>query len=159
VFWGVTIRRGLDWLIGLPTYIHLSALLPTINWTTNLVAPVVFKITPWHRPHRKHRFRQYLYCCMRIRWCGNVFIDPLPKNGLHNTVVYSSNAPQRLYMLHLSGRFFRGLCLATGLSTTKIYRNLVEKPEGNGHGRPRNRWEDNNSIILQTRHENADWIY
>jgi hypothetical protein len=27
------------------------------------------------------RFQQYLYCCASIRCCGNVFTEPLPRNG------------------------------------------------------------------------------
>jgi hypothetical protein len=34
-----------------------------------------------HGPSRKHRFQQYLYCCMRVRCSGNVFTEPLPSNG------------------------------------------------------------------------------
>jgi hypothetical protein len=30
-------------------------------------------IVPLHGPRRKHRFRQFLYCCMRIRCRGNMF--------------------------------------------------------------------------------------
>jgi hypothetical protein len=45
---------------------------------TDFVAPVT---TPLYGPSRKHRFQQYLYCCMRIRCHGNVFTEPLPRNG------------------------------------------------------------------------------
>jgi hypothetical protein len=36
---------------------------------------------PLHGPTRKDSFQQYLYCCMRIHCCGNVFTEPLPGNG------------------------------------------------------------------------------
>jgi hypothetical protein len=48
---------------------------------TDLVAPVFLLITPRHDPRRQHRFKQYLYCCMRIRCRGNVFTEPLHRNG------------------------------------------------------------------------------
>jgi hypothetical protein len=38
-------------------------------------------ITLLHGPSGKHRFQQYLFCYMRIRCSGNVFTDPLPRNG------------------------------------------------------------------------------
>jgi hypothetical protein len=41
----------------------------------------------------------FLYCCVRIPCCGNAFARPSLRNGLHNTVVYSPIAWQRLYML------------------------------------------------------------
>jgi hypothetical protein len=53
------------------------------------VASIVLLITSLHGPSRKHSFQQQLYCCVRISCRENVFCDPLPKNGLHNTVVYS----------------------------------------------------------------------
>jgi hypothetical protein len=37
-------------------------------------------ITTLHGPNIKHNFQQYLCCCLRIRWGGNVFTDPLPGN-------------------------------------------------------------------------------
>jgi hypothetical protein len=46
-----------------------------------LAPTIVLLITPLHGPSRKHRFQQYLYCCMRIRCCGNVFTAPLPRNS------------------------------------------------------------------------------
>jgi hypothetical protein len=36
---------------------------------------------PLHGPSRKHRFQHYLYCCIRIRCRGNMFTEPLPRNG------------------------------------------------------------------------------
>jgi hypothetical protein len=50
-------------------------------YRTAFVAPIFFFVTPWHGPSRKHLFQKYLYCCMRIRCCGNVFTEPLPRNG------------------------------------------------------------------------------
>jgi hypothetical protein len=40
-------------------------------WT---LAPVVLLITSRHGPRRKHRFRQYLYCCVWIHCRGNMFV-------------------------------------------------------------------------------------
>jgi hypothetical protein len=37
--------------------------------------------TVWHRPHRKHYFQQFLYCCELIRLCGNMSSAPLCSNG------------------------------------------------------------------------------
>jgi hypothetical protein len=42
-----------------------------------------------HGPSVKHKFQQYLSCCMRIRCRGNVFADSLLRNKLHNTVFHS----------------------------------------------------------------------
>jgi hypothetical protein len=47
---------------------------------SDLLAPLVSRVTPLHGPHRK----QSLHCCV-IR--GNVFIEPLPRNGFRNTTV------------------------------------------------------------------------
>jgi hypothetical protein len=34
-----------------------------------------------YRPLGKHRFQLFFYCCVRIRCRGNVFTQPLPRNG------------------------------------------------------------------------------
>jgi hypothetical protein len=54
-------------------------------------ASEVILMTLLHGPNRKHRFQQYLCCCMRIRYRGNVFTnrclesdvasEPLASNG------------------------------------------------------------------------------
>jgi hypothetical protein len=31
-----------------------------------------------HGPHRKRRFQQFFYCCVCIRYRGNVYTEPLP---------------------------------------------------------------------------------
>jgi hypothetical protein len=59
-------------LAGLPR-LHTRYSLPSFS--------SVFLITPLHGPSRKHRFQQYFYCCMRIRCRGNVFTEPLFRNG------------------------------------------------------------------------------
>jgi hypothetical protein len=46
---------------------------PQLNW----IAPVVFFITP-RRGTSKTRF---CYCCLRVRFRGNVFTEPLLRNG------------------------------------------------------------------------------
>jgi hypothetical protein len=33
-----------------------------------------------HGPHRKRRVQHFLYCCVCIRYSGNVFTEPLPSN-------------------------------------------------------------------------------
>jgi hypothetical protein len=52
------------------------------------LASVVFLITPLHGPSRKHRFQQYLYCCILIRCLGTVFTKPLPRNGSTRYSIY-----------------------------------------------------------------------
>jgi hypothetical protein len=37
-------------------------------------------ITTLHGPSRKHCFQQYLYCCMSIRFLGNMFTDLLSRS-------------------------------------------------------------------------------
>jgi hypothetical protein len=32
-------------------------------------------------PNRKHCFQQFPYCCVLIRYRGNLFTPPLPRNG------------------------------------------------------------------------------
>jgi hypothetical protein len=44
------------------------------------LASVVLLVTPLHELSRKHRFEQYLYCCMHICCRGNIFTKPLPRN-------------------------------------------------------------------------------
>jgi hypothetical protein len=34
-----------------------------------------------HGPNRKHRSQQFLYCYLRIRCRGNLFVEPLPSSG------------------------------------------------------------------------------
>jgi hypothetical protein len=36
---------------------------------------------PTDGPSRKCHFQQYLYCCMRIRYRGNAFTEPLPRTA------------------------------------------------------------------------------
>jgi hypothetical protein len=33
-----------------------------------------------HRPHWKRRFQQFFYCCVCIRYRGNISTEPLPSN-------------------------------------------------------------------------------
>jgi hypothetical protein len=44
-------------------------------------ASIDFLISLLHGPSRKRRFRHCLYCWMRIRCRGNVYIEPLPRKG------------------------------------------------------------------------------
>jgi hypothetical protein len=61
---------------GIRTRFHTGGL------SLSLIFPsVVLLIMPLHGPSRKHRFQQYLCICMRIRCRGNVFTEPLPRNG------------------------------------------------------------------------------
>jgi hypothetical protein len=46
-----------------------------------VLASTVLLITSLHGPSRKPRFRQYLYCCMRMICRRNVFTQPLPRHG------------------------------------------------------------------------------
>jgi hypothetical protein len=50
-------------------------------YRTDMVAPIVFLITPRHGPSRKRLFQPYLCCCMRIRCRWDVFTDPFPSIG------------------------------------------------------------------------------
>jgi hypothetical protein len=51
------------------------------TWFPPTLTSIVLLITPLHGPSRKRRFQQYLYCCMSIRCRGNMFTEPLPRNG------------------------------------------------------------------------------
>jgi hypothetical protein len=46
-----------------------------------ILASVVLLITPLHGPSRNLSFQQFLYCCIRIRCCGDVLTEQLPRNG------------------------------------------------------------------------------
>jgi hypothetical protein len=70
-----------------------------LPYRTDLVGPIAFLTTPRHGPSRKHRFQQYLYCCMSIRWCGKVFTEPLHKNGC-STFAYLSVVASNGYTLY-----------------------------------------------------------
>jgi cytochrome c oxidase assembly factor CtaG len=47
-----------------------------LRWRYSLPPPY----NPFTRTVHKHRFHQYLYCCMRILYRWNVFTKPLPRN-------------------------------------------------------------------------------
>jgi hypothetical protein len=59
----------------------LKSSLHSLPHRTHSDVPIFFLVTHLHGPNRKHRFEEYIYCCMRIRYRGNVFTDPLPRNG------------------------------------------------------------------------------
>jgi hypothetical protein len=64
--------------------ITAPSLLSLLCWnqlSTEWVVPIVFLITPLYGRSRKHRFHQWLYCCVRIRCRGNMLTDPLPRNS------------------------------------------------------------------------------
>jgi hypothetical protein len=46
-----------------------------------LIAPTVLVIISRRGPHRKHIVSNSNYCCVHIRCSGNVFAEPLPRNG------------------------------------------------------------------------------
>jgi hypothetical protein len=94
-----------------PLQLHLFLSLP---YRTHSVAPVVFLTTNLQGLSRKHRFQQYLYCCMLIRCCENVFTEPMPRNEC----------------------FFQSRWLATAIYLCsscfeRIYRNTRESNSGN----------------------------
>jgi hypothetical protein len=66
---------------------HDHILVSQIRDSPNLEGQVPVFISPRMKiarlypqaPNRKRRFRQYLYCCMRVRYHRNVFTEPLPR--------------------------------------------------------------------------------
>jgi hypothetical protein len=49
--------------------------------TTELTSKLVPLIAPWHGPCRKHRFQQFLYCCVQTHCHGILSVSPsLPSN-------------------------------------------------------------------------------
>jgi hypothetical protein len=54
---------------------------------TGIFFSIVLFITPLYGPNRKHHFQQYLYFCLRIRYRGNVFTEPLPRNGYTRYII------------------------------------------------------------------------
>jgi hypothetical protein len=74
-------NNGYSFASGLPSNCLLTApFLHSLPYRTDIFALIFFLITPRHGPRRIHRLQQYLYCCMRIRCCGNLFTEPLPRN-------------------------------------------------------------------------------
>jgi hypothetical protein len=49
-------------------------------------ASVVLLITPLHGPSRQHRFQQCLYCCLGIRYGGNILPSRCLGTALHATI-------------------------------------------------------------------------
>jgi hypothetical protein len=70
------------------------------RFRTDLVAPIVFLITPLHGPIREPRFQQYLYCCVSVRLLGEQ--------------VYRAVAQKRPWCIRLS----RDRCIAAVLHAT-----------------------------------------
>jgi hypothetical protein len=62
------------------TLLPCSGLLWMDPFELPVLTPTVLLKAPLHEPVRKHRFQQYIYCCMRIRCRGEVFTEPLPRN-------------------------------------------------------------------------------
>jgi hypothetical protein len=50
-------------------------------------ASIALFITPLHGPSRKRRFQNYLYFCMRNRCIGNVYLEPLHRNGSTSYII------------------------------------------------------------------------
>jgi hypothetical protein len=48
-------------------------------WT--ILVSIGLLVIPLHGPSIIHRFQGYIYCCMRICCCGNLFTNSLPRNG------------------------------------------------------------------------------
>jgi hypothetical protein len=74
---------------GFAEQIMSTLLLRVVSFTTSKFGPVIYSISGFalphafvmalaiqrrHGPHRKHRFRRILYCRLRIRCHGNIFI-------------------------------------------------------------------------------------
>jgi hypothetical protein len=71
-------------------------------------------ITFRHERHRKRRFN----CYVGVRCRGNVFTEPLLRDGLHNSVVLLLRASM-LRALPNNGRCLQSHRLATGLYATE----------------------------------------
>jgi hypothetical protein len=65
-------------------HLKYSAMAPQLplQSSAELVAPFLFFITPRLGPRRQHPVCSR---CMRYRYCGNVFTEPLPRNGCDKT--------------------------------------------------------------------------
>jgi hypothetical protein len=63
---------------------------------------------------RKHRFQQYLYCCMHIHCHGNVFTKLLPRNGSTRYTALSL----RLAYRHTAISFLRAVLATSVLGLT-----------------------------------------
>jgi hypothetical protein len=59
----------------------LKSSLTADQFQRTILASTVLFITSLHGPSRKHRFQQYLHCCMRICCRWNVLIESLPRKG------------------------------------------------------------------------------
>jgi hypothetical protein len=87
--WFVDVGLSLWWQDGSVIY---NCCWPVLTSAVETIAASVdLLITPLHEPSRKSRLQQYHCGCVRIRWRGNVFAEPLPRNGStrYNIVTYT----------------------------------------------------------------------
>jgi hypothetical protein len=70
------------WYLSTGTILPLpiSSIKQEVLGRTNLLLSLIR-----HGPHWKRRVQQLFYCCVCIRYCGNVSTEPLPSNdgGMH----------------------------------------------------------------------------
>jgi hypothetical protein len=85
-------------------------------------------ITPLHGPHRKHRFQQFLYCCMHIRCRGNVFIEPCPCSGRPFLLIKKSLLLSSKCFAVFRGRYPATVLHATILLTGRLFESLMWFP-------------------------------
>jgi hypothetical protein len=65
-------------------YFSASVFKSSLNGSSLPNASSCFNCPPYNpfaRTEWKTQFQQYQYCCMRIRYRGNMFTEPLPRNG------------------------------------------------------------------------------
>jgi hypothetical protein len=97
-----------------------------IHFQLRLLASVVL-ITPLHGPSRKHRFEQYIYCCMYICCSGNVFTELLPINSSTRYIIYRNASFRTVVCLLTDINYCRhnyGLAMRM-LSRTPIILNVI----------------------------------
>jgi hypothetical protein len=95
-----------------------------------------------HGPSRKLRFQQYLYCCMRIHYHGNMFTEPLPRLGSgiqkligrihrHTQTAWRSHKPTLIFFQNEESRLKRivSRCITTYGGAYGLYRTLASRAD------------------------------
>jgi hypothetical protein len=80
-----------------------------------------------HEPHRKRHVQQFSYCCVFIRFRGNVFTEPLPSNdtGIH---IQAHILMGGVHEVHCSD------VLMCHDVHTKFHKDLLRHSKGDGGG-------------------------
>jgi hypothetical protein len=77
----------------------LSSQPPLQNWTNDWLSSLAYNISA-RTTYKTPRFQQQLYFCVRIRCRGNVFTEPLPRNGRCLQSLHSNGSVRHIIYRH-----------------------------------------------------------